>query len=105
MPNNHTLSETEVKKMVELLRNSFHQAFVVLYTRYHDQLINYYKQYLIDVHSLYSWHLIAEGEHTNLISGEHYNESFHAVLTSIGCSTGVHCKKQGNKYTIYNKNE
>ena len=48
MPNNHTLSETEVKKMVELLKNSSHQAFIVLYTRYHDQLINYCKQYLID---------------------------------------------------------
>jgi hypothetical protein len=48
---------------------------------------------------------LAEGEYTNLISGEHDNASLDAVLTSIIYSTGLHCKKQGNKYTIYNKNE
>ena len=43
---------------------------------------------------------LAPGEYPNLISGEHENESLHSVLTSIVYSTGLQCKKQGNKYTI-----
>jgi len=40
--------EIEEKTLVEQFRDGSHQAFGVLYTRYHDLLINYCNQYLND---------------------------------------------------------
>ena len=46
---------------------------------------------------------LSQGEYTNMITGKYLNEKVETVLTSIVYSTGLQCKKQGNKYTIYQK--
>ena len=48
MSNYKKLPEIQEKIFVEQLRNGSHQAFSVLYTHYHDILVNYCKQYQHD---------------------------------------------------------
>ena len=45
--------------------------------------------------------VLAEGDYPYLISGEHDNKSIETALKSIIYSTGLKCKKQGNKYTLF----
>ena len=46
---------------------------------------------------------LAEGEYTNLISGEYKNSyTTEEILESIVYITNLKCKKDGNKYTLYN---
>ena len=44
---------------------------------------------------------LAEGEYSNLISGKYINVPSEDILESIIYSTGLHCKKRGNKIVLY----
>lgn len=56
-----------------------------------------------DLERMYNCRItFAEGQDfNNLISGEHDNKSLDAVLQSIGYTSGIHYKKQGDKVLLY----
>jgi len=50
--------------------------------------------------------VLAEGEYSNLITGEYENvNSAEEMLKSILYITGLKCKKTGNKYTLSMNNQ
>jgi len=44
---------------------------------------------------------LAEGEYSNLITGKHDNVNPEDILRGIAYTTGLNCKKTGNRYTLY----
>jgi ferric-dicitrate binding protein FerR (iron transport regulator) len=58
-----------------------------------NELNRYYPQAEIE---------LAEGEYTGLLSAEFENEQVKTVVLSIADATGLSCKIDGRKYTLYN---
>ena len=78
------------------------------YMLWKDGTLYFYRTPIRDVVNILNRHfhqvdiVLTGGEYKNLITGSHHNESPEAILKSIVSTTGLKCKKEGNRYTLFN---
>ena len=103
------LAQSQQLKMEKATRNLEKMTFDVdKFMSWTDGTLYFYRTPIREVVNILNRHYpqvdieLAEGEYTYLISGKHKNVSPEEILNSIVYTTGLKCKKKGNKYTLYN---